>query len=343
MAISQQALLTLLSDGDWHSGEDLGRDFAVSRAAVWKHVQLLQEAGITVVSERGKGYQLPVPIHLLNADLLATHLSPIALSLLVDLRLEFSVESTNTEAMQQLINSPNECNGRVVFAEQQTAGRGRRGRHWVSPLGHNIYCSMSWGFTSGASSLSGLSLAVGLVTVMALESLGFNGIQLKWPNDLLWRGRKLGGILLEIVGDLAGPCQVVVGIGLNVTMSHSDPQKIMHSASHEQGINQPWVDLHEIDPQHTDRNRIAAVMLNQLLPMLADFERDGFSPLRSQWISRDAFLDQSVILQIGDQQIQGVSKGVADDGSLCLETLSGLHRFNGGEISLRASTAEGQS
>jgi BirA family biotin operon repressor/biotin-[acetyl-CoA-carboxylase] ligase len=337
--IYQQDLLTLLSDGEWHSGEDLGRHFAVSRAAIWKQLQQLQVSGITLLSERGKGYRLASPINLLTKDVLYSGLTQAAQSLLGDLRVEFSVESTNTQVMDRIISEPSPCNGCVVFAEQQTAGRGRRGRPWISPLGQNIYCSLNWGFTSGAASLSGLSLAIGLATVKALESLGYQGISLKWPNDLLWQGRKLGGILLEIAGDLAGPCQVVIGIGLNVTMSQQGGQGSKQDeadmAPTVHSIDQPWVDLYEIDSQLADKNCVAAAMLNELLPLLADFEVHGFLPLKTEWLSRDAFLDQPVVLHMGDQQVQGVSKGVTDDGSLYLETAAGLQSYNGGEVSLR--------
>ena len=334
--ISQQDLLTLLSDGEWHSGEDLGRHFAVSRAAIWKQLQQLQVSGITLLSERGKGYRLASPINLLTKDVLYSGLTQAAQSLLGDLRVEFSVESTNTQVMDRIISEPSPCNGCVVFAEQQTAGRGRRGRPWISPLGQNIYCSLNWGFTSGAASLSGLSLAIGLATVKALESLGYQGISLKWPNDLLWQGRKLGGILLEIAGDLAGPCQVVIGIGLNVTMSQQGgKQDETDMAPPEHSIDQPWVDLYEIDSQLADKNCVAAAMLNELLPLLANFEVHGFRPLKTEWLSRDAFLNQPVVLHMGDQQVQGVSKGVTDDGSLYLETAAGFQSYNGGEVSLR--------
>ena len=344
MAISQQALLILLSDGEWHSGEDLGRHFAVSRAAIWKQLKQLQVSGIELLSERGKGYRLASPIHLLVKDELYFGLTQTAQSLLGELRVEFSVESTNTQIMDRIISEFSPCNGCVVFAEQQTAGRGRRGRPWISPLGQNIYCSMNWGFTSGAASLSGLSLAVGLATVKGLESLGYYDIELKWPNDLLWRGRKLGGILLEVAGDLAGPCQVVVGIGLNVMMSlHGGQGKTQNGrkeSSSQYSIDQPWVDLYEIDSHLANKNRVAAAMLNELLPVLAGFEGQGFRPFKAEWLKRDAFLDQPVLLQMGDQQVQGVSKGVTDEGSLCLDTTSGLQTFSGGEVSLRAPSGD---
>ena len=339
MAISQQALLTLLCDGEWHSGEDLGRYFAVSRSAIWKQLKQLQASGISLLSERGRGYRLASPINLITKDAIYSRLTMAAQSLLADLRVEFSVESTNTHLMDRIVSEPSSCNGCVVFAEQQTSGRGRRGRPWISPLGQNIYCSLNWGFASGAASLSGLSLAIGLATVKALESLGYQGISLKWPNDLLWHGRKLGGILLEIAGDLAGPCQVVIGIGLNVTMSQQSGQGSNQGEAYivplEHDIDQPWIDLYEINSELANKNYVAAAMLNELLPLLADFEVHGFPPLKTEWLSRDAFLDQQVVLQMRDEQVQGISKGVTDDGSLYLETASGFKFYDGGEVSLR--------
>ena len=186
--------------------------------------------------------------------------------------------------------------GHTLFAEQQTAGRGRRGRTWVSPLGRNIYSSTVWRFSAGASGLSGLSLAVGVAIVKALEALGYKGVGLKWPNDLLWQGKKLGGILIEISGDAAGPCHVVVGIGLNVSMSEQQAAD---------DIDQPWIDLASISEQPIDKNAIAAALLNQLIPMLSTFEANGFEPLLQDWLERDAFLGRDIVLKLGKDELLG--------------------------------------
>ena len=328
--LSQQALLTVLSDGEWHSGEDLGAHFNVSRAAIWKQLKQLQAAGIALESERGKGYCLSHPVQLLDAENINAALNQQAQTRLAQLNLEFSIPSTNSAAMQQIEQGGIDANhsGHVIFAEQQTAGRGRRGRTWVSPLGRNIYTSTIWRFSAGASALSGLSLAVGVAIVKALESLGYKGIGLKWPNDLLWQGKKLGGILLEISGDAAGPCHVVVGIGLNVSMSDQQAAD---------DIDQPWVDLASLSDQPIDKNAIAAALLNQLLPMLSSFEATGFEPLLQDWLARDAFLGRDIVLKMGADELLGKQVGVKPDGSLCIETAEGLRTFNGGEVSLRAS------
>lgn len=329
--LSQQALLTVLSDGEWHSGEDLGAHFNVSRAAIWKQLKQLQTAGISLESERGKGYCLSSPISLLDHASINTALNQQTQSLVSNLDIEFSIPSTNSAARQQVEQGGIDANysGHVIFAEQQTAGRGRRGRTWVSPLGRNIYTSTIWRFSAGASALSGLSLAVGVAIVKALESLGYKGIGLKWPNDLLWQGKKLGGILLEISGDAAGPCHVVVGIGLNVNMSNQQ--------SVTDDIDQPWVDLASLSDQPVDKNAIAAALLNQLIPMLATFEASGFEPLLQDWLDRDAYLGSDIVLTMGADILQGKQVGVNSDGSLCIETADGLRTFNGGEVSLRAN------
>ena len=333
--LSQQALLTVLSDGEWHSGEDLGAHFNVSRAAIWKQLKQLQTAGIALESERGKGYCLSSPMSLLDHASINTALNQQTQTLVSNLDIEFSIPSTNSAARQKIEQGGIDANysGHVIFAEQQTAGRGRRGRTWVSPLGRNIYTSTIWRFSAGASALSGLSLAVGVAIVKALESLGYKGIGLKWPNDLLWQGKKLGGILLEISGDAAGPCHVVVGIGLNLNMSNQQ--------SVTDDIDQPWVDLASLSDQPVDKNAIAAALLNQLIPMLATFEASGFEPLLQDWLDRDAYLGSDIVLTMGADKLQGKQVGVKPDGSLCIETADGLRTFNGGEVSLRAVKAEG--
>lgn len=332
--LSQQALLIVLSDGEWHSGEDLGAHFNVSRAAIWKQLKQLQTAGIALESERGKGYCLSSPMSLLDQASINAGLNPQIQTLVSNLDIEFSIPSTNSAAKQRIEQGGIDANysGHVIFAEQQTAGRGRRGRTWVSPLGRNIYMSTIWRFSAGASALSGLSLAVGVAIVKALESLGYKGIGLKWPNDLLWQGKKLGGILLEISGDAAGPCHVVVGIGLNVSMPDQQAAN---------DIDQPWVDLVSLNNQPVDKNAIAAALLNQLMPMLATFEASGFEPLLQDWLDRDAYLGSDIVLTMGADKLQGQQVGVKADGSLCIETVDGLRTFNGGEVSLRAVQAEG--
>ena len=239
--------------------------------------------------------------------------------------------------------------GTVIFAEQQTAGRGRRGRIWESPLGRNIYCSLVWEFEGGAAAIQGLSLAIGVVMVELLEEMGYVDVELKWPNDLLWRGKKLGGILIEMQGDVDGPSTVVAGVGLNVSMSQLA----------DVDIDQPWVDLAIIEFEQrkqwddkgatpapravSSRNRLAAALLNRLVPALSNYEWETFSTYLQRWEQRDAHKGKQVVLQQGDERVLGDYVGVASNGNIVISTALGEKQFSSGEICLRTAVLNGES
>ncbi|WP_341938879.1 bifunctional biotin--[acetyl-CoA-carboxylase] ligase/biotin operon repressor BirA [Marinimicrobium sp. C2-29] len=321
------ALLVCLADGDFHSGDELGESLGMSRAAVWKHLQKLTELGLPLTSIRGRGYQVEGGLELLEKERILGALDPEARRRLNVLELFRATDSTNVRA---LARGPAEPSGYVCLAEQQTAGRGRRGRAWVSPYGRNLYLSASWNFDGGAAALEGLSLAVGVAICRALEASGLQGVRLKWPNDLLWRGRKLAGVLLEMTGDPVGQCRVVVGIGINLSMP----------AGAARGIDQPWVDVSEACREEglapLSRNRLAAELINQLLPLLADYQRSGFSDYRNAWHARDAFLGQTVVLKSAQREQLGVARGVDGSGALRLEVDGQEQLCHGGELSMRA-------
>lgn len=326
---SLSALLGLLSDGQFHSGEELGELLGVSRAAVWKQLQKLDLSGLELESVKGRGYRVPGGLDLLNENLIQSLLEPQIKSLIRQLDVRLSIDSTNAQALRQL---PQLGAGYVCLAEQQTAGRGRRGRNWVSPFGRNIYLSISWLFEEGIAVLEGLSLAVGLVVVETLEQLGFSGLELKWPNDILWQSKKLGGVLLEINGDPSGQCQLVLGVGLNVYMPPAGAEE----------VTQAWTDLHTISPvdfseQKLGRNQLAASLINCLLNLLQDYAGCGFAFYRQQWEARNAHKDQWVELIFPGRSQVGRVLGVDDKGALRLETSEGEQVFHGGEISLRAA------
>lgn len=316
-------LIKAMADGDFHSGEELGQVMSVSRTAVWKQIKKVEGMGLIVESVKGRGYRLVGGIDLLDQDLILAGLTAEAGLLVSELDVRDVVDSTNVQALSRALQAPSA--GYVCTAEQQTAGRGRRGKPWLSPYAGSIYLSIVWEFVGGAAALEGLSLATGVVVVESLRQLGLEGVQLKWPNDLLCDGHKLAGILLEMTGDAAGPCQVVVGIGLNVTMS-SDL-----GAS----IDQPWVDMNTVAGNRQSRNQLLITLLNALLPMLASYESDGFSAYKKRWEELDAFSGQQVLVNLGREMISGVAMGVDNTGALKVETQLGMRHFNGGEVSLR--------
>lgn len=315
-------VVALLSDGAFHSGDELGEALGVTRAAVWKKVQKLQGLGLDIFSVRGKGYRMNCPIELLSADVLREYVDPVALPLLGDVDIRDSVGSTNDVALKRVAAGVG--NGYACFAEQQTAGRGRRGRAWVSPFGRNIYLSVVWHFHQGAAALEGLSLATGMAVVDALLKLGCQGAQLKWPNDIMIDRQKLGGVLLEMTGDPSGHCQVVLGVGLNVSLNAQD------GAS----IDQPYVALDDLGVV-VPRNQVAGVMLGEILQMVDHFERHGFAPFRERWPQYDAYRDKQVAVHVGSQVHRGIARGVDATGGLRIEAITGVTVYKGGEISLR--------
>lgn len=312
-------LLARLSDGLFHSGERLGADLGLSRAAVWKQVERLKTLGVEVHSVTGKGYRLPSALELLSSDDMVRCLGVDSAQWQQNLAVLFSVDSTNTEVVRRMQSGAERY---VVVADHQSLGRGRRGRAWVSPLGANIYMSIGWSFQTGVAALEGLSLVVAVLVVRALRRCGFHGMTLKWPNDVLLDGRKLAGILLEVSGDLAGPCRVIIGIGMNVRMPGGAAKQ----------IDQPYTDLATNFGPKIDRNMIAASMIRELASGLEEFERTGFSTFHSLWDELDVYKGRMVELRAATFVTKGVVKGVDHSGGLILETDEGVKVMAGGEL-----------
>lgn len=319
-------LLPLLASGDFCSGQVLADAMGVSRTAIWKQLNGLAELGLEIESVKGRGYRVPGGIELLDAAQVRKGLRPVAAGLMARLELLDSIDSTNAEAMRQVAAGTGIA-GLVCSAEQQTAGRGRRGRAWVSPYARNLYVSLLWEYHQGAAALEGLSLAVGVAVARALTACGLPPVQLKWPNDIVYEGAKLGGVLLEMTGDAAGTCQVIVGVGLNVAMP----------ATAASTIDQAWTDAETMGgTARPGRNVLLAALLNELLPLLANFGEQGFAPWRDEWLARDAFAGKPVVLHSGAQKMAGIARGVDERGALQLATATaGVQSIYGGEISLR--------
>ena len=314
---SLNQLLHLLADGCFHSGTELGERLQMSRAAVWKQLQGIEQLGVRVHRVRGKGYRLPDGLDLLDVEAIVRH-EP-SLAELFQLELLMSTPSTNRLLMQR--QSDIGIHGQVVFAEVQTAGRGRLGRQWQSPFAQQLALSVGWEFAGGVAALEGLSLVVGLAVADAVAALGVKGAGLKWPNDVLLDGKKLAGVLLELSGDATGPCQVVIGIGLNV---HLD--------------NRPWTSLRQAGYQ-VQRNELAAALLDALAKRLKCFAEEGFASLQQDWIAHHVYQDQEVSLQGLREGQSGICRGVDVGGALLLEIAGEVKSFNGGEVSLRAKSA----
>jgi BirA family biotin operon repressor/biotin-[acetyl-CoA-carboxylase] ligase len=260
---------------------------------------------------------------LLDRAMILELLPASAVQLLQELDIQQVVDSTNALAARRVQAGAGA--GLVCVAEQQTAGRGRRGRNWISPFATNLYLSVVAEFSQGAAAAEGLSLAVGVAVAEALEQCGVNGLQLKWPNDILHGNAKLGGILIELVGDANGPCKAVIGVGLNVCMPTAAAAD----------IDQSWTDISQIIPGSIGRNRLLAAVLGELLPLVFSYEREGFNRWRQRWLQRDAYADRRVVVRSGSHEIAGAVAGIDLSGALLLDTGSGIQAIHGGEVSLR--------
>lgn len=312
-------ILSILADGDFHSGEYLGQQLGISRAAVSNHVKWLASLGLDIFSVTGKGYKLSKALHFLEKD---TILRQLDKSQRIQLDVLNIIDSTNQYLKEQL---PRIDNAHFCLAEAQTAGRGRHGRKWVSPYGSSLYLSYYWRFAAGYQAISGLSLAVGVAITEALASIGIENVQLKWPNDLYCQNKKLAGVLVEVEGQMGASCDCIIGIGLNIDLSDRQDE-----------IDQPWIDLTKAATKPIDRNLVAAVLIKRLVEAMHAFEQKGLEPFLESWQSLDLYRDKPIRLIMGKKTLDGFGKGISHDGGLLVEIDGNIQTYYGGEISVRA-------
>lgn len=325
--MTAERLLHALADGRTHSGEELARSFGVTRAAVWKTVGKLADWGLTVEAAPGSGYRLPRKLDLLSADAVRAALEPGVAARVAKLDVFTEIGSTNRELMLQ---RPRVGALDVCIAEYQTAGRGRRGRSWNAPLGSGICLSVGWQFAGMPADLSALTLAVGVVVRRALQRVAGLTIALKWPNDLVYDERKLGGILLELAAEAQGGAHVVAGIGLNVAL----PPELLPSLS-------DWprgaIDLATaLGREPPARAVLAGALINGLAELFAGYAQDGFAAYRSEWRAADYLRGRSVQLADAAGPSSGTAAGIDADGALLVETAAGERRVVAGDVSVRA-------
>lgn len=316
----QYHLLRLIADGKFHSGAALARTFGLSRAAVWKDMQQLLALGLCLYAIRGRGYRLAHPLELLDAAAIQRALGSAGRACLHGLEVLPIVDSTNT----YLLHHMPQYETVACLAEAQTAGRGRRGRTWVSPFGHNLYLSLRHNFASGMAGLGSLSLVAAIAVKRALTDIGVSGVQLKWPNDVYWAERKLAGILLEARGESLGPCHVVIGVGVNVAMPDTQGRS----------IGRPWIDLASIHPG-VSRNYLSGRLLYHLLNVVHEFQKTGLTPFLSEWAAADLLQGREVSLVRANEVIQGVARGISPEGALVLSVGGTLQHHTSGETTLR--------
>ncbi|WP_346796680.1 biotin--[acetyl-CoA-carboxylase] ligase [Halomonas sp. Bachu 37] len=321
-------LMRLLSDGKVHSGEQLGEALGVSRAAVWKQLKKLEALGVEVEAVKGRGYRLSRPFEPLDGATVVAGLPHDARRHLARLFVEDQLPSSNEYIRQRFTQGAGHAE--VCLAELQTAGRGRRGRQWTTPWGQSLMLSIGWRFEGGVGVLEGLSLAVAVALTQVLEHHGVVP-RLKWPNDVLLadaEGKlgKLAGILIEVTGDAAGPCEVVVGMGMNLWLPNT------LRASLDQPVAALFDQLHDLS-----RNQLAAETVAALLKLLASFEKEGFEAWHEEWNRRHAYAGMPVRVIEGQREQQAVAGEVDAAGNLWVSEEGRERRLAGGEISVRRS------
>ncbi|WP_240125762.1 bifunctional biotin--[acetyl-CoA-carboxylase] ligase/biotin operon repressor BirA [Thermomonas alba] len=323
----ERALLQRLAQGPV-SGDVLAGELGLTRAAVWKRIEALRAAGLAITALPGRGYHLAQALDLLEADAIRAALPAAVRAELAALEVAWTLDSTNTCLLQRETPARG-C--AVLLAERQTAGRGRRGRRWASPLAAHVYLSLARRFEGGLARLAGLSLVAGIAAAEALQALGFAPVRLKWPNDLVVAEgaglRKLGGLLVEGGGEAGGAARAVVGLGLNVRMP----------PAFAAAIDQPWIDLAALASPPPPRNAVVAQLLRHLLPALAQFDAEGLAPFLPRYAALDALAGRRIWLHEAAGTSSAQALGLAADGALRVRGEDGRERLlHAGEVSVRA-------
>jgi BirA family biotin operon repressor/biotin-[acetyl-CoA-carboxylase] ligase len=324
----RRKLLSLLANGKSRSGEDLARELRVTRSAVWKLIGKLRALGVDIQALPRQGYHLPHAVDLYDGGEILKNLSASVRATSPAIDVLLNVDSTN----RYLIDAepPKVGEVAVCVAELQTAGRGRRGRSWVAPFGSGICLSLAWQFSESPPTFSSLSLVVGLAVVRALERFGATEVQLKWPNDVVCKQRKLAGILIEMRGEAGGPARVVIGLGMNLQL----PTATRLALAEQQALL--VTDLHDVLQEKIPlRNQLVAAIVDEMVLALRQFEREGFPVFADDWSKRDSLLDSAVRVLSASATISGIARGVAADGALLVEVDGKLQRFMSGDVSLR--------
>jgi len=322
-------LLAELAAGKPRSGVELAADAGVTRAAVWKQIEALRARGVPIEAGGGNGYRLPWPVQLLDATRIRAALPVPVIEKLGMLEVHWELDSTSSELQRRGTAAPDLS---ILLAETQSAGRGRRGRTWLSPPGLNIYLSCVKRFDNGFAALSGLSLAIGVIVLRTLAALGITGAGLKWPNDILAVAPsnapgKLAGILVELSGEYQGPCAAVIGIGLNLRLTE---------ALREQA-GQPACDLAALaGGTPPDRNRTAAALIAALVEGLHQFEREGFASFAGEYARHDLLQGQPLQLSGAGGRRDGTGAGVDNRGALLLRLPDGeIQRIDSADVTVR--------
>lgn len=318
LARVDKALLQILNQGNLivsSAAKELEQD-------EWVLLERLNEmcaGGMPLVRLAEGEYVLSTRVDPLSASQLAGLLRSEAQA--VPLHVAWSLKSTNEAAAE--LASRFEGGGFILLAEQQTKGRGRRGKDWLSPFGENLYLSYKVDFSKGAAQLAGLSLVVGVAVASALEELcGLPGISIKWPNDIYYQERKLGGVLIEVVGDMQGNCSAIIGLGINGTIPNEN-------------VGQAVAAIEEMLSDNISRHEWVAHIIDAVYIHVERFKKEGLQAFLNQWRRYHLLEGKLVTVMLGENSVEGRAVGITASGELIVETDSGKQTFSAGEVSVR--------
>lgn len=295
----------------------------VSRTSVWNQIKILRSLGLPIQAVPGQGYRLAETVDILDEEQTLAHLPDRMRRRIGSVDWFDRVDSTSDQLLRHLAGAKDRA--AICIAESQSAGRGRRGRSWVSPFGCNLYFSVAYPFAAGVSRLIGLTPALGVALARTLTDMGVAGIQVKWPNDLLLEQRKAAGILVDIRGDAAGPCWAIVGIGVNLAMPGAAGRT----------VDQPWANIAPRLAPGVTRTECLGRLLCGVLGSLETVDTRGADPYLTDWSRFDALRDKQVIVDVDGEAITGVAKGIAGNGMLRVVTHAGERLIMAGEVSVR--------
>ncbi len=310
----------MLSDGEYHSGVEMGRLLGVSRTAIWKALGKLEAEGIVLDVVKGKGYRIDGGLDLLNSEDIAAYLASRSI-FLDNLYLLQEVDSTNSFLMRDDVEAKGYS---LCLAERQTAGRGRRGREWHSPYAKNLYMSISFSLPGGAEVLEGLSVVLGVAIANCLSSRGVPNVGLKWPNDIWVDGKKLAGILVELKGEAEFGWKVVAGLGINVRMSEHEGMQ----------VDQPWTSIERlVGDASLERSLWASALTESLIETIDRYRIEGLQGLLADWSKFDILQGRQVELSVGG--VLGLCHGIDSRGRLLVDVNGKMSAVNAGEVSVR--------
>lgn len=331
-----QRVFATLADGEEHSGASLATRLDVTRSAVWKAIEQLRELGLPVSAATRRGYRLGQAAEALDAARIRAAITPPEVrERFAALDVLWSASSTNSLLLERRPPPPGLFD--AIFAEHQSAGRGRRGRAWLAPVGGSLCLSIAVQFEQSPPGLGALPLCAGLAVVGALEALGARDFGLKWPNDLVARpdGRKFGGLLAELRAESGGPAHVVIGLGLNLRLSDAAVAAVAETGTRA-------TDLARLGVDPRARNALAGRLLARLAADLQRFALEGFAPFVRDWHRVDVLRDRAVVVSssmagpAGSGALDGIARGIDAEGALRLELADGrIERVIAGEVSVR--------